>query len=1431
MKHNSFFALGLIGLLTLAITGCNGFEEQKPNPSEKGTFVIMVTPETKTEMDESTVVWSENDQLNVFATPSGSLEYGENVVFTHESGIKFTGSLSLSGSSNDWYVLYPYNSEITTPAGGSGAINIGCAPGGYQTQVGNGNSAHLVGPHFPLYGKVANVPSNVMPGVSLKQALSILRVHVTNKTTEPLTVNEVSFTGTERIAGSFYINFTDSAAFTPVSASKTATLKVTDGEPIAVDGSADFYLAIKPFKATSGSTLTLAVNGYKKSIDLSSDVSFKEGKIRTLNFETPTEFPPLLEEWNETELSDIVPGDVFVLVGNGTYAVDNTENTSSGGPVPVSIEVADTKALTGVLVNKPSDNVKWTLVGNDTDGYVFYSYVDSKNFLYCSTTAASGSNDNMRVGPTGERNRFVMDEEHLKTKDDYTPRYIGINGTSDFRGYVSASTSSVTFKIYKKNSEPAGSYAITIDPGIIGGIVYAEPEGKQYEGSTVTLTAEPTTGIFTSWDVYKTGDSSVKVTVENDQFVMPGYPVTVSAVFGEASLTVSGTTPEKAECTAGSEVTFTVTSNVAWTASSESAIITGISPADAQDPSTEAQTVTVTLAANSGAERTATVSVNPVDQERYSAQNKTVTVTQKQYVATLYYEKVNSVPVDWSGDYLMVCENREEALSSISTTSTKYGIGTGVTISDGKILSNSTTNAYKLVIAPATGGGSGYTIKFRDNYLYWTSGNSLATNASESDNSRWTITAGETTGNWVIANVKDSAREIWYNTGSPRFACYTGKSESTSGYAAVQLYRLEDNTPKYTVTIDGDIDNGTVTASAASVAEGTTVTLTVTPDAGYVLDELTVYKTDDASTTVPVSNNTFSMPAYGVTVTATFAPVPTMNVLKTGFSAPAAAGTYTETGVYELLNGASDDDVEAIGDGDIVTDVIWENGNLNYTVSANAGAAREGTILISYDGGEDEEITVSQAAATYQLTLKAYGDGYSITAKVGNTTIATATTSDQTADVVYGSTVSLSATAPSSYTLDEWTVTGAVLSGNQFTMTGDVTVSASFVAGKDGKDPSNPYTVAEALEVIDGYSSGQGGTDSVYVSGIVVAQGSLYNNTRLTYYISDDGTSTGQIQIFRGRYLGGADFTSVDQLSAGSTVVVYGQLYKYNTTPEVNSNNRLYSINGKTKELKLDTFTVTTDNTNNKKDITVQWGASGTSSTISYTITCAKKSDGTESQLHNDTAAGSHTFSVASYDTDYTITVTATAADALSATGSVNEKVANPDAGVVTGEIYHENFGTPSGNTAMANFNGWEKGGTLSQSSVSYSYSGSTATPIRKTSPSSGYDGASGNGCLYTAAGGVFTATGINVTGTKYITISCGTQATSANTAVTYKFNTQASATSLAPTTSKTTGPNTWGLVSYTQLEVPSGATSVTLTFTIGSASRIDDIKIVASEN
>lgn len=69
---------------------------------------------------------------------------------------------------------------------------------------------------------------------------------------------------------------------------------------------------------------------------------------------------------------------------------------------------------------------------------------------------------------------------------------------------------------------------------------------------------------------------------------------------------------------------------------------------------------------------------------------------------------------------------------------------------------------------------------------------------------------------------------------------------------------------EYTITI-GKTANGTVKASAEKAKEGTTVTLTVTPDAGYVLKEGSLKYNDTA-----ISGTSFTMPAANVTVTAEF---------------------------------------------------------------------------------------------------------------------------------------------------------------------------------------------------------------------------------------------------------------------------------------------------------------------------------------------------------------------------------------------------------------------------------------------------------------------------------------------------------------------------------------------------------------------------------
>ena len=72
-----------------------------------------------------------------------------------------------------------------------------------------------------------------------------------------------------------------------------------------------------------------------------------------------------------------------------------------------------------------------------------------------------------------------------------------------------------------------------------------------------------------------------------------------------------------------------------------------------------------------------------------------------------------------------------------------------------------------------------------------------------------------------------------------------------------------------TVTV-AEVEHGTVTISTTSGAPGTNVTLTATPEAGYSLSTWLVFKTGDVNTTVVVTNNQFTLPAYDVTVVGLF---------------------------------------------------------------------------------------------------------------------------------------------------------------------------------------------------------------------------------------------------------------------------------------------------------------------------------------------------------------------------------------------------------------------------------------------------------------------------------------------------------------------------------------------------------------------------------
>ena len=103
-----------------------------------------------------------------------------------------------------------------------------------------------------------------------------------------------------------------------------------------------------------------------------------------------------------------------------------------------------------------------------------------------------------------------------------------------------------------------------------------------------------------------------------------------------------------------------------------------------------------------------------------------------------------------------------------------------------------------------------------------------------------------------------------------------------------------------------------------------------------------------------------------------------------------------------------------------------------------------------------------------------------------------------------------------------------------------------------------PMTVAEAIAAI---AEASGNTvDDAYVSGIVCQiDGYDSSHNSITYWISDDGTTTTKLEVYSGKGLNGANFTSVDDLTVGDEVVVFGDLKMYGEIYEFNYNNYLVS--------------------------------------------------------------------------------------------------------------------------------------------------------------------------------------------------------------------------------------------------------------------------------
>ena len=171
------------------------------------------------------------------------------------------------------------------------------------------------------------------------------------------------------------------------------------------------------------------------------------------------------------------------------------------------------------------------------------------------------------------------------------------------------------------------------------------------------------------------------------------------------------------------------------------------------------------------------------------------------------------------------------------------------------------------------------TFAFQDNdginneYLYAasSSNNYLKTESTLSANSSWEITIASDGTATIVAQGSYTRNTMQYNQSSCIFACYGSASQK-----ALAIYKEVctggTTQTSYAVTIDSNIENGTVTANPTPATAGTEIVLTATPNKGYQFSSWTVTK--EGGGTVEVTNNIFTMPASNVIVSATFVTIP-----------------------------------------------------------------------------------------------------------------------------------------------------------------------------------------------------------------------------------------------------------------------------------------------------------------------------------------------------------------------------------------------------------------------------------------------------------------------------------------------------------------------------------------------------------------------------
>lgn len=356
-----------------------------------------------------------------------------------------------------------------------------------------------------------------------------------------LTASDLALTGAP-VALSFdlYNNATPQVVNYTTSSTGAVTIADNDYATFVVDET-NKTITVTP-TAVTPSTQTITVSQ-------AADDKYAAGSVTfTLDVADST---PTVGGWVETALADLTADDVFVIVGansTSTYAMSNGNGTTSA-PSAVKVTVTDDE-----ITSKVTDDIKWTISGDATNGYTFYPAGSTDTWLYCTNT-----NNGVRVGDN-TNNAFTVTDGYLKHSG--TNRYLGVYSSQDWRCYTSINNniSGQTFKFYRYDD---GSTPSKANPELAFSSTTAEASvGQPFKAPTLSTAA----GFYGTVE-YTSSDQTVARVMDTEAGTLE--------IVGGGTTTITATFAGNDDFKAGSaSYTLTVTDNrIATTITQENIVL------------------------------------------------------------------------------------------------------------------------------------------------------------------------------------------------------------------------------------------------------------------------------------------------------------------------------------------------------------------------------------------------------------------------------------------------------------------------------------------------------------------------------------------------------------------------------------------------------------------------------------------------------------------------------------------------------------------------------------------------------------------------------------------------------------------------------------------------------------------------------------------